>query len=133
MGKMQRLVEQSFIRSLVRLGLAPRAFAVIETKGRKSGRPRQTPVGVGLDGRTAWLVAVRDQSDYVKNLVAEPRVRLKVRRRWYSGRAEIVEGDDGMARRRAIDATNGLAGRLDGVLFRRLADRPCTVRIDLDD
>ncbi len=119
---------------MVRLGLTTRAFALIETTGRISGLPRQTPVGIGLEGSTAWLVAEHGTGcDYVKNLQAQHRVRVLVRRRWHSGTASIVEDDDGFARRRAIDAANGLAGRLDGVLFRVASSTPCTVRIDLDE
>jgi hypothetical protein len=34
----------------LRLGIAPRAFALLETVGRRSGRRRLTPVGNGLIG-----------------------------------------------------------------------------------
>lgn len=122
------------MRLMLRLGLAPRAFALIETTGRTSGRPRQTPVGIGLSGRTAWLVTEHGtRCDYVKNLMAQPRVRLKIRRRWYAGTALLVEGDDGAARRHAIDASNGLVGRVDGVVFRLASSTPSTEGIDLDD
>src|SRR5690349_12028585 len=43
----------------LRLGLAPRAFALLETRGRRTGLPRQTPVGNGLVGDTFWLIAQR--------------------------------------------------------------------------
>ena len=33
----------------LRIGMAPRAFALLETTGRRSGQPRHTPVGNGLD------------------------------------------------------------------------------------
>jgi hypothetical protein len=33
------------LRALLRLGLAPRAFALLETTGRRTGRRRLTPVG----------------------------------------------------------------------------------------
>ena len=62
--------------------LAPRAFALLETTGRRTGRPRHTPVGNGLIGDTFWLVAAHgEQADYVRNLIAQPRVRIKTGRR----------------------------------------------------
>jgi hypothetical protein len=65
---------------MLRQGVALPAFALLETTGRRSGRPRQTPVGNGLVGDTFWLVAAHgDQSDYVRNLRADPTVRVKVR------------------------------------------------------
>ena len=56
------------LRALLRLGLHPRAFALIETTGRRTGRRRLTPVGNGLDGDVFWLIAARGhQSSYVAN------------------------------------------------------------------
>jgi len=62
------------IRSWLRAGHSPRAFALLETTGRRTGRARHTPVGNGLSGDTFWLVAAHGtQADYVRNLQAEPR------------------------------------------------------------
>ena len=36
-----------------------RGWAIIETTGRKSGMPRRTAVGNGLQGDTFWIVAER--------------------------------------------------------------------------
>lgn len=123
------------LRAALRLGIAPRSFALLETTGRKTGQRRLTPVGNGLDGRVFWLVSEKGRrAGYVANLLAEPRVRVKVGRRWLSGRAAVVEGDDGWARRERIDARNGLMGRFDGAVFRASAGpEPVTIRIDLDD
>jgi len=122
------------VRAALRLGVAPRAFALLETTGRRSGRRRLTPVGNGLEGNIFWLVSERDHAaGYVRNLVSDPYVRLKVGRRWYSGRATVLPEDDGMARRVRIDHRNGVVGRLDGVVFRANASSaPLTVRIDLN-
>jgi deazaflavin-dependent oxidoreductase (nitroreductase family) len=129
----ERRVSGPGMRMLFRLGLAPRAFALLETTGRRTGKKRRTPVGNGLDGDTFWLVTEQGhEGDYVKNLLADPAVRVKIGWRWRTGTAEIVADDDGLARRRAIDRKNGIIGRLDGVLFRTAARRTVTVRIDLD-
>jgi hypothetical protein len=45
------------IRVAVRAGLAPGAFALLETTGLRTGLARHTPVGNGLDRDTFWLVA----------------------------------------------------------------------------
>ena len=45
------------IRLALRAGVAPRAFALLETTGRRTGLTRHTPVGNGLDADTFWLVA----------------------------------------------------------------------------
>jgi deazaflavin-dependent oxidoreductase (nitroreductase family) len=136
-GRLQRRLEKSLFnpafRAALRLGIAPRAFALLETVGRRSGRLRLTPVGNGLDGDVFWLVSEYGrQGGYVKNLIANPRVRVKVGRRWYAGTAAIIDDDDAHARRRRIDNANGLVGRADGVIFRVSASTPVTVRIDLE-
>jgi deazaflavin-dependent oxidoreductase (nitroreductase family) len=62
-----------------------------ETTGRRSGQPRRTPVCDGLDGDTFWLVAQHGRdTDWVRNLEANPRVRVKVsglRSRWRTNAA----------------------------------------------
>jgi deazaflavin-dependent oxidoreductase (nitroreductase family) len=136
-GKLQRFLEKYLFNPLMRLGLragvAPRAFALLQTTGRRSGRVRMTPVGNGLDGSTFWIVSEHGLGcDYVKNLIANPNVRVKVGRKWLSGTASLVGDDDALARRRQLDQANGLIGRADGVIFRASASDPVTVRIALD-
>jgi len=136
-GPLQRALEKYLINPLVRLGLrlgiAPRAFALLETTGRRSGLPRRTPVGNGLDGNVFWIVSEHGlRCDYVKNLVAHPWVKIKLRRSWHAGTATLVTDDDALARRRRIDERNGLVGRLDGVVFRASASQPVTIRVDLE-
>jgi len=60
---------------VVERGVAPPSRAILETTGRRSGVPRRTPVGNGLDGDTFWIVAEHGRrAAYVRNLPAEPRV-----------------------------------------------------------
>ena len=49
------------VRWQLQHGLAPRAFALLETVGRRTGQPRQTCVGNGLMGDTFWAVAAHGQ------------------------------------------------------------------------
>ena len=115
------------IRFALRAGFAPTAFALLETTGRRTGTARHTPVGNGLDGDTFWLVAAHGaQADYVRNLRAEPRVRVKVRGTWRAGTATVLPGDDPVARSRTLPY------QWDAALGRLMASAPVTVRIDLD-
>ena len=128
----QRWFVNPIMRLAIGAGLLSSAYALVETTGRRSGRRRVTPVGYQLDGDTVWLVAEHGRaSAYIMNLLADPQVRVRVRRRWRSGVAHVLDDDDGLARRRAIDQGNGPLGRLDGKTFRRHATDPLTVRIDL--
>jgi len=91
------------IRVAVRAGLAPGAFALLETTGLRTGLARHTPVGNGLDGDTFWLVAAHGtQADYVRNLQAEPRVRVRADGLWRAGTAVVVPGDDAAVRSRTL-------------------------------
>jgi deazaflavin-dependent oxidoreductase (nitroreductase family) len=120
-------VNNRLTRFALRRGFAPRAFALLETTGRRSGRPRQTPVGNGSDGETFWLVAAHGtQADYVRNIQAQPRVRVKTAGRWRTGTATLLPDDDTDARSRT------LPHRWDAALGRWMASEPLTIRIDLD-
>jgi deazaflavin-dependent oxidoreductase (nitroreductase family) len=108
-------------------GFAPSAFALLETTGRRTGTRRYTPVGNGLTGDTFWLVAAHGtQADYVRNLQANPRARVKVGRRWRSGTAVLLPADDPAARSRT------LPHQWDAAIGRAMASAPLTIRIDLD-
>ena len=120
-------VSNHTIRFLLRRGLAPPVWALLETTGRRSGRPRQTPVGNGLSGDVFWLVAAHGrQADYVRNLERDPAVRVKIGRRWHTGTATVLDDDDAGARSRM------LPHRADAALGRLMQTEPLTVRIDLD-
>jgi deazaflavin-dependent oxidoreductase (nitroreductase family) len=133
----ERYVLNPPMRLALELGLAPRAFALLETRGRRTGKARRTPVGNGLLGETFWLVSEHGRrAGYVHNLEANPRVRVKLGRDWRAGAAQILPDDDPFARLDTIASALGRMRRLDAAIFRsfvrRLGTRPVTVRIDLD-
>ena len=120
-------------RFLVRRGLAPACYVLLETTGRRTGTPRQTPVVGSLDGDTYWLVSEHGAANaYVKNLTAHPAVRVFLRGKWQAGTATCLPEDDPVARRAWINKRNGLVGRFDGVFHDAFSTTPMTVRIDLD-
>lgn len=84
-------------------------------------------------GSAFWIVAVHGSDcAYVKNLMAEPVVRVKVKRTWHAGRATVVPDDDALARHHQIVAANGWVGRADSVFFRASATTPISVCVELD-
>lgn len=120
-------VNNRLTRWALQRGLAPPVYVLLETVGRRTGLPRHTPVGNGLDGDTFWLIAAHgDQADYVRNIRAEPRVRIKIGRRWRTGVAEILPDDDTVVRSKT------LRYQWDAALGRLIATTPVTIRIDLD-
>jgi RNA polymerase sigma-70 factor, ECF subfamily len=125
------------MRLALALGLAPRAFALLETTGRRTGKPRRTPVGNGLLGDTFWLVSEHGRTaGYVLNIEHSPRVRVKIGRSWRTGTAHILPDDDPFARLDTVASELGRMRRLDAAIFRSfvrlLGTQPLTVRTDLD-
>jgi len=102
------------------------SYAVIETIGARSGRARRVPVSGGLRGSTYWLVAQNARAaQYVRNIQANPRVRVKVHGRWRTGTAHLVPSDNPRRRLLRLDPMNGLFLAVSGSDL-------LTVRIDLE-
>ncbi|MCV7191472.1 nitroreductase/quinone reductase family protein [Mycolicibacterium brumae] len=98
---------------------------MLETTGRKSGLPRHTAIGGRRVGDAFWLVSEHgEHSDYVKNIKANPKVRLRVRDTWRDGTAVLLPDDDPIARLRQLPGGNSAAVRLLGTDL-------LTIRIDL--
>jgi len=133
---LQRRLVNPPIKLLFRLGFVPPGYALLETVGRRSGQPRQTPVGDGLVDETFWIVAEHGlRAAYVRNLQAHARVRVQVRqgRRmvWRRGIARVVHDDDARERQRWLARTS-LNRRLNAFVVRAMGTELATVRIDLD-
>jgi deazaflavin-dependent oxidoreductase (nitroreductase family) len=98
------------VKAATNAGLTVPGIAILETTGRKSGRPRRTPVGRSLDGDTCWIVAEHGRNaGYVRNIQADPSVRIKIGRRWRTGTAHVMPDDDpraGVERRSGGDLTS---------------------------
>jgi deazaflavin-dependent oxidoreductase (nitroreductase family) len=115
------------VRAAARLGLPLPMVVILETRGRRSGKPRRIPVGKGLEGDTLWVVAEHGlRSSYVRNIQADPRVRVRAGRRWRTGTAHVLEGDDWRARQRQMP------NRVNSAVVRAMGTEHVTVRVDLD-
>jgi deazaflavin-dependent oxidoreductase (nitroreductase family) len=115
------------LRRMLERGIAPKSVALLETIGRKSGEPRRIPVGNGLRGDVFWIVTEHGhRAAYVRNIKANPRVRVRVGRRWYEGTAHILEDDDPRERMRMLGRT------LNDATVRLVGTEHLTIRVDLD-
>jgi deazaflavin-dependent oxidoreductase (nitroreductase family) len=126
-----RLLQKYVVNPPVRAALAlgwPRTHALLETTGRRTGKPRRNPVGNGLssDGHTFWIVAEHGRkAAYVRNIESNPEVRVRIGRRWREGQATPLPGDDPRARLKTIGR------RVNGAMVRAAGTDLLTVRIDL--
>jgi deazaflavin-dependent oxidoreductase (nitroreductase family) len=128
----QKRLFNPVVRTALERGVRIPGYSVLETIGRKSGQPRRTPVGDGLDGDTFWIVSEHGpRAAYVRNLEANPRVRVRVRGKWRSGTAVTLPDDDPRERQR-IMAERRRSTRLNAAAVRALGTDLLTVRIDLD-
>ncbi|GAA3848825.1 nitroreductase/quinone reductase family protein [Streptomyces sp. NPDC048231] len=100
---------------------------LLETTGRVSGLPRLTPLGGRRVGGSFWLVSEHgERSQYIRNLRADPRVRVRIAGRWHPGTAHVLPDDDPLVRLKALPRLNSAAVRAFGTGL-------LTVRVDLDD
>jgi hypothetical protein len=92
-------------------------------------------VGNGLVGDTFWIVAEHGhQANYVRNLVRDSHVRVRVRRGlrpiWREGEATVLDEDDPHARQRMLSRGHPLRA-LNACVVRVMGTELLTVRIDL--
>lgn len=121
----QRYVLNPPMKLAVRLGLV-RGCVLVETVGRRSGRRRRTAVGMHVDGTTGRVVAEQGRwAGWVRNVEADPQVRVCLRRRWRPARARVVPDDDPEARLDAFQRRGHAAA------VRRFGTELLTVRFDL--
>jgi len=115
------------VRAAARAGIPLPLVVILETRGRKSGQPRRIPVGKAITGDTLWVVAEHGRkAAYVKNIEADPHVRVRVGRRWRSGTAHVLYDDDWRARQRR------LPNKLNSASVRLMGTEHLTIRIDLE-
>lgn len=134
-NRFEKRVQNPFVRRALLMGipLPPPWGALLETKGRKTGRPHRNPVIKALVGNQLWLVAEAGQkTDWLRNIEADPRVRVKIGRRWRSGTGQVLADDDSVARARWVKDQLGGWHRLDPLAAPLFWTEPQTVRIDLD-
>jgi deazaflavin-dependent oxidoreductase (nitroreductase family) len=76
------------------LGLGPimgRLVLLLTTTGRKTGRLRVTPLQYEEVGEVIYLGASRGlQSDWVRNILVNPQVEVRVKSHRFNGLAEVI-------------------------------------------
>jgi len=67
-------------------------YARLETRGRRTGRPRNVTVGFVEEAGGMLLVAARPGGQWADNLLDDPGCRVTVGDRTWTARAEPLEG-----------------------------------------
>jgi len=69
-------------------------YCYLTTKGRKSGNPHEIEIWFGVNGNSIYLLSGGgEKSDWVKNLLEDPNVTVRIAKHTFNGIARIVSGD----------------------------------------
>jgi deazaflavin-dependent oxidoreductase (nitroreductase family) len=132
----QRFTLNPLMRLLLAIGINPLGLAILETRGRLSGKIRRVPVGNGRKGDSFWIIAEHGtRAGYVHNIRHDPHVRVRLRiglrYRWVPGIATVLPDDDALARQRQIIAWHPLRA-LNAMNVRVLGADLLTVHVRLN-
>jgi deazaflavin-dependent oxidoreductase (nitroreductase family) len=133
---LQRYVLNPLFRLLFLVGINPYGLAVLETRGRRSGKIRRVPVGNGRKGDSFWIIAEHgSRAGWVHNIRHDPHVRIRLRlglrHRWVDGIATVRPEEDPLARQRQIIAWHPLRA-LNAVNVRVFGADLLAVHVQLD-
>ena len=70
--------------------LAKEDYCYLTTKGRVSGKPHEIEIWFGLLNRTLYLLSGGGRSDWVKNLIKDPAVTVRIGQQTFTGIARLV-------------------------------------------
>ena len=82
--------------------LAAEDYCYLTTTGRVSGEPREIEIWFALEGGSLYMLSGgRDRADWVRNLLKDPHVAVRIAGQRQAGRARVVEeaAEDALARR----------------------------------
>jgi len=79
-------------------------YCYLTTIGRKSGNPHEIEIWFGIQGNSLYLLSGGgDDSDWVRNLRANPNVAVRIAKHTFTGIARIVsEEKEGMMARHML-------------------------------
>jgi deazaflavin-dependent oxidoreductase (nitroreductase family) len=109
----------------------------LETIGRRTGLPRETEIwySVAANGSIVILSGYHNDKDWVKNFIANPKVRFRIGSNWHAGTMRIVDLSEPLeleARRRLSAKYYGYDLESDGPLPNEWSRTGTIMAIDLD-
>ena len=79
-------------------------YCYLTTTGRVSGRPHEIEIWFSANDRTLYLLSGSERSDWVKNLLKNPSVTVRIARHNFTGTARVVKDKDEELRARYLIA-----------------------------
>ena len=86
--------------------LAKEEYCYLTTTGRVTGKPHQIEIWFGLHNNSLYLMAGNPRSDWVKNLLKDPQVTVRIAKHHFTGRARLIQDEQ-----EEITARNMLADK----------------------
>jgi deazaflavin-dependent oxidoreductase (nitroreductase family) len=87
--------------------LADEQFCYVTTTGRRTGRPHEIEIWFGARDHTVYMLSGgRERSDWVRNIIANPQVAVRVGERHFGGAGRVVKAEtdeDRTARRLLLE------------------------------
>jgi len=80
------------VNSLVS-GLTKEEYCYLTTIGRVTGKPHEIEIWFGLNNTTLYLMSGDGKSDWVKNLLKDPVVTVRVKGHTFNATARIVHDE----------------------------------------
>ena len=97
--------------------LAGEAYCYLTTTGRVTGRPHEIEIWFGLVGKACYLLSGgMDKSDWVKNLLKNPSVTVRIGKHTFKATARIVTDEKEKALARGLLADKYKERETDGSL-----------------
>lgn len=83
-------------------------YCYLTTTGRVSGRLHQIEIWFGVQNRSIYMLSGSGKSDWMKNLLKDPNVTVRIAKHDFTGTARIVknEQEEMMARNMLADKYN---------------------------
>ncbi len=88
---------------MIPIEAADNDFCYLTTRGRVTARPHEIEIWFAADADTLYLLSGgRDRSDWVRNLLVDPRVAVRVGDRTYEATARVIDATDEARRARKL-------------------------------
>ena len=69
-------------------------FCYLTTRGRTTGRPHTIEIWFASDSETLYLIADSDRADWVRNLVADPSVEVRISDTTWKASARVLSAPE---------------------------------------
>ena len=75
--------------------LSSEEYCYLTTTGRVTGKPHEIEIWFGIKDRSLYLLSGgREKSDWVKNLLKDPSVTLRIAKHIFKGIARVVSAEE---------------------------------------